>query len=117
MIKLIRSHAKLSYEDAFAVLEGRAASDLDPAVVAGVERLGPVAIEPDALEPDALEPGHVTFLFDTTSVAYMVEIRFDRFALGGDLHPARAVAFGVSFGPTNLWPAAAENGALGTLLF
>ncbi len=40
---VIRSHAKLAYEDAWAVLEGRPPEGLEAEIVAGVERLGAVA--------------------------------------------------------------------------
>ncbi len=41
---VIRSHAKLAYEEAWAVLEGRPPRGLDAGIAAGVERLGRVAL-------------------------------------------------------------------------
>jgi hypothetical protein len=68
--------------------------------------------------PPLTRVGHVHVERSTPAAdgSFRIDLRFDRFALGGDAHALRHFRLGVSWGPRNVWPAAPENGALGTLL-
>ena len=63
-----------------------------------------------------LEPGHVQAAWLASQTHFQAEVTFDRFALGGEPHAGRLFQCGISWGPTNLWPAGSTNGVMGRLL-
>ena len=80
-----------------------------------------VAFTPEGVTADTTEGGphaarsdepHVTWKARADARAFVAELTFDRFALGGDPHLGRTFGCTLSWGPARLWPAQDGRGVL-----